>query len=126
MKADTTKLEAETAKLIAERPAAPPTSPTSPPAGSPAETTSSRGDRRDKIPHPVVDENINESDWSFFHSQWNRYVKGTGLQGPSLVMHLWEACSEPLQQSLHHAGADKEEDMEILMAKVRQLAINPI
>ena len=122
VKADTAKLEAETAKLLAERPPAPPTAPTAPPTGSP-DTPASRGDRRDKIPRPVVDENINESDWSFFHSQWNQYVKGTGLQGPSLVLHLWEACTEPLQRSLHHAGADKEEDMEVLMAKVKQLAV---
>ena len=70
-----------------------------------------------------MDEGISQSDWNFFTSQWSRYVKGTGLTGESVILHLWEACSEPLQRSMHHAGAGAEEDPERLMTTIKTLAV---
>ena len=105
VKANTARIEAETAAKVADRPVAPVVS-----AGSPRIDVGEDGgrsrdsrDRRDKLPRPQVDEGINLSDWNFFQSQWARYVAGTGLSGPSTVLHMWEACAEPLQRSLHHA-----------------------
>ena len=80
-------------------------------------------DRRDRIPRPQVDEGISQSDWNFFSSQWSHYIKGTGLVGESMVLHLWEACSELLQRSLHHAGAGSEENADALMSTIKTLAV---
>ena len=50
-------------------------------------------------------------------------MTGTGLSGSSLVLHMWEACSEPLQRSLHHAGAGGETDPDALLKLIKQLAV---
>ena len=122
IEAETMKIQAETARVIADRPA---------PQVVQASVSQSVGhqevprlqDRRDKIPRPTVDEGISQSDWNFFVSQWTRYVKGTGLTGDSVVLHMWEACSDTLQRSLHHAGAGAEEDAEKLMALIKSLSV---
>ena len=106
LKAETGKIQAETARVVADRPAPAPVQVQAPQYSE--HTTPRMQDRRDKIPHPQVDEGISQSDWNFFTSQWERYVKGTGLAGESVVLHLWEACSNTLQRSLHHAGAGSE------------------
>ena len=106
VKADTAKIEAETAQLVANRPVPEPVVQQAAPQQASQGPGHGRGqgDRRDRIPRPQVDEGIGQSDWNFFVSQWARYVKGTGFEGDSVVLHLWEACSEPLQRSLHHAS----------------------
>ena len=80
-------------------------------------------DRQDRIPRPQVDENINQSDWLFLKSQWERYVRGTGLLRQSTLLHIWEACSEPLQRSLHYDGAEGLEDPDLLLGRIKQLAV---
>ena len=68
VKANTARIEAETAAKVADRPVAPVVS-----AGSPRVDVGEDGgrsrdsrDRRDKLPRPQVDEGINLSDWNFF------------------------------------------------------------
>ena len=115
VKAKTELIAAETAAKLADRPAVPQAAPVT---TAPQEPRQRDSDRRNKIPRPEVDKGINLSDWNFFQSQWSRYVVGTGLAGPSVVLHMWEACTEPLQRSLHHAGAGGETDPEALMSLI--------
>ena len=58
-------------------------------------------DKRAAIPRPEVDEGVTESDWSFFSAQWERYKSSTSLAGEAEAQHLWAACSQALQRSLH-------------------------
>ena len=58
-------------------------------------------DKRDSLPRPKLEENCSESDWHFFASQWKRYTQGTHMSPAQEVQHLWAACTETLQRSLH-------------------------
>ena len=103
--AEATKIREEAAKINAESAAhAPPQQQQQQAAPVlqqlPPQQSKQKGDR---IPRPVVDENINESDWGFFKSQWQMYVAGTGLTGEAVILHLWQACTEALQHTLHHS-----------------------
>ena len=123
LRAETAKIEAETAAKVADRPPPQPVQVREVVHQSQEGPGQQIQNRRDRIPRPQVDEGISQSDWNFFSSQWAIYVKGTGIVGDSVVLHLWEACSESLQRSLHHAGAGTEEDADRLMATIKTLAV---
>ena len=116
--AETEKVKAETAQVLTERAVDEPAAPVAP---QPVLAQPGHGnmDRRDRMPRPQIDEGVSQSDWNFFKSQWSRYVMGTGLTGQSVVLHLWKACSEPLQRSLHHAGAGAEVDPVVLLDTIK-------
>ena len=44
-------------------------------------------------------------------------------RAPLIVLHLWEACTESLQRSLHHAGAGVISDHEQLLNIIKTLAV---
>ena len=64
-----------------------------------------------------------EGDWSFLVAQWARYKGSTGLSGESETQHMWNACSEVLQRSLHNTGAGQLVVAEELMEKIKGLAV---
>ena len=80
-------------------------------------------DKRASIPRPEVDEGINESDWSFFQAQWARYKASTRLSESAETQHLWAACSQTLQRSLHNGGAGVLTDPGTLLERVKELAV---
>ena len=80
-------------------------------------------EKRAVIPRPTVDEGITEGDWSFFVAQWARYKASTGLSGEAEAQHMWAACSEVLQRSLHNAGAGSLVVAEELMEHIKKLAV---
>ena len=51
------------------------------------------------------------------------YVLGTGLTGEAVILHLWQACTEALQRTLHHSGAGSITDPEELLKTIKQLAV---
>lgn len=51
------------------------------------------------------------------------YVLGMGLSGEAIILHLWQACTEALQQTLHHSGAGSITDPEELLKTIKQLAV---
>ena len=117
--AEATKIQAEAAKLAAEQgPAV---------AGVATPRLEGQGrvpvEKRAVIPRPQVEEGITESDWSFFDAQWTRYKASTGLSDVSETQHLWAACAESLQRSLHNAGAGRVTVAKELMEKIKGLAI---
>ena len=100
LNAEAAKIQAEAAKITAEQ---------GPGTGSVDVHPRSEGqapvEKRAVIPRSQVEEGITESDWSFFTAQWARYKASTGLSDASETQHLWAACAESLQRSLHNAGA---------------------
>ena len=80
-------------------------------------------EKRAVIPRPTVDEGITESDWSFFVAQWARYKDSTGLSGVSETQHMWAACTEVLQRSLHNVGAGRLTVAAELQEKIKALAV---
>ena len=121
VKADTEKIQAKTVRTVANRSAPEPVQQrVAPPLPHQGHV---QRDRRDRIPRPQVDEGIGQSDWNFFVSHYARYVKGTDLEGESVILHLWEACSEPLQRSLHHALAGTETNADRLLSLIKTLAV---
>ena len=119
--AESAKLEAENQRVLLDRQTVNPT-PLQIPQQQQQHTTLQL-DRRERIPRPQIDERVKQSDWNFFKSQWDIYVTGTNLTGSSVVLHLWEACSESLQRSLHHAGAGSVTYSHQLMNNIKQLAV---
>lgn len=118
------RIAAETAQIQAQNEARQPAQQQSPPA--PQQTLQvppQPKQKGDRIPRPVLEENINESDWGFFKSQWNMHVKGTGISGEAEIIHLWQSCSEPLQRSLHYAGAGSIITTEDLLNTIKQIAV---
>ena len=77
VEADAKKIAAEADKLRAESEAAR--------AGTSTSGVSSRsedqkkGERKAPMPRPTVEDNITESDWSFFRAEWDRYATATEL-----------------------------------------------
>ena len=126
--AEATKIREETAKINAEAAArAPPQPQQQQPASAPQQVPPQQPKQKgDRIPRPVVDENINESDWGFFKSQWHMYVIGTGLTGDAVILHLWQACTEALQHTLHHSGAGSITDPSELLKTIKQLAVKKL
>ena len=102
LNAEAAKLQAEAEKIAAKRGGA---------TGSGEVQARSEGrtsvEKRAVIPRPQVEEGITESDWLFFVAQWARYKASTGLSEASETQHLWAACAESLQRSLHNAGAGR-------------------
>ena len=80
-------------------------------------------DKRAAFPRPEDDEGITESDWSFFTAQWERYKLSTSLSGEAEAQHLWVACSQALQRSLHNAGAGAIVEPVEVMLKINELAV---
>lgn len=120
--AEAKKLCEEAAKIQAE------TASRAPPQQAPAQqpliqSTASHKPKGDRIPQPVIDENISESDWGFFLSQWKMYVVGTGLTGEAVKVHLCQSCTEPLQKTLHYSGAGSIDDTDQLLKTIKQLAV---
>ena len=121
-RAEAEKLRAEAEKLRAEQPI--PAVDAQEHSGGAAVTTPRPVlDKRAAIPRPEVDEGVNESDWSFFSAQWQRYKTSTQLSGTAEAQHLWAACSTVLQRSQHNAGAGSITDPGELMVKVKELAV---
>ena len=85
--AETEKVKAETARVLADRTVVEQAAPATP---QPVVLQHGHGnmDRRDRMPRPQIDEEVSQSDWNFFKSQWSCYVMGTGLTGQSVVLHL--------------------------------------
>ena len=71
-----------------------------------------------------------ESDWSFFSSSWECYMKACLLDEGEEVSHLWSACSDSLQKQLHNKGAASDMDKEKPLEHIHQLAVkkknNPV
>ena len=118
LKAEADKLRSEAEKLRAERPAGEQVQVQGQGQGS-REVVNKRA----TIPRPEVEEGINESDWSFFSAQWTRYKTSTKLTGQAETQHLWVACSQALQRSLHNGGAGAIMDPVVLMERVKELAV---
>ena len=66
---------------------------------------------------------MTESDWSFFTASWERYAEACKLEPGEEVRHLWSACSDSLQKTLHNKGAGSEKDKVKLMDIIKQLAV---
>ena len=115
--AETAKIEAENQRILLQR------DPAEAQQQQPLPQQPQQLDRRDKIPRPVIDEGINQSDWTFFRSQWDRYVLGTSLSGNSVLLHLWEACTESLQRALYQSGAGTIQDPKVLLNTIQTLAV---
>ena len=115
IRAEAEKLKYEAERLRAERP---PSSP-SDSVTTPREVV----DKRATIPRPEIDEGVNESDWSFFTAQWARYRDSTKLSGVTETQHLWAACSQVLQRSLHNGGAGAVTDPKELIERIKELAV---
>ena len=83
------------------------------------------GDKKAKMSRPTVEESISESDWSFFVTEWDRYVTNTGLaeEEAGAVHHLWQACSHGLRRALHNDGARTVTRVADLMARVKSLSV---
>ena len=64
------QIEVNTAKTLAENNAARPTT---------SLDTRPNKAKLESIPRPKISANANESDWSFFSAQWERYVSGTAM-----------------------------------------------
>ena len=119
----TARITAETAQIQAQNDARQPVQQQPPAPQQPLQPPPQNKQKGDRIPRPSLEENINESDWGFFKSQWNMYVKGTGVTGEAERIHLWQSCSEPLQRSLHYAGAGSIESTEELLKTIKQIAV---
>ena len=128
--AATKKIEAEANKLLAEAQRIqadrePVQQPLQAAAGHPPPEAGQRRfqEKRDAIPRPRIEENVTESNWSFFLAQWKRYVATTSMEPQHEVHHLWAACSESLQRALHNGGAGKLEDPKSLLSTIKLLAV---
>ena len=114
------KIEAEANKILAEAQRL--TTSLDPPAQIPSEARRYK-DKRDSIPRSKIEENITESDWGFFSAQWKRYTSSTSMEPDQEVNHLWAACSEQLQRSLHNVGAGELRDPKALMSTIKLLSV---
>ena len=116
------KTEADTARILAERD---PQLVTQQSTSTAAPQNTQRGfmDKRDAIPHPKVDLNSSESDWGFFKAQWARYTTGMNMNNSQEIQHLWAACDENLQRTLHNGGGGKITDPKILMDHIKLVAV---
>ena len=83
--AEAAKLTAEAEKLRAE--------------GAAGGGQAVKGERKAMMARPTVEENVTESDWSYFLAEWERYCDATGLKqdAQGAVCHLWQACSDGLR-----------------------------
>ena len=82
-----------------------------------------RGERRTPLVRPSVQEDMTETDWSFFAASWERYAQACRLEPGEEVSHLWSACSDSLQKTLHNKGAGAEKDKVKLLHTIKQLAV---
>ena len=122
------KIHEETQKLIAQNAATQSSREVSPSSRDTTETTSSsirreQKDKRDSLPRPTIEENSSVTDWTFFKSQWKRYVAATSQTDPQQIHHMWAACSKQLQRALHMGGADNITDPRTLLENIRLLAV---
>ena len=117
VKADAAKLEAEANKIRAE------TERDRASGDNRVRLGSHSGEKRAPMSRPVVEENSTESDWSFFLAKWTRCMEATGVAGDSMIRHLWQACGDGLRRSLHNAGAREVSDVDILLSKIKSLAV---
>ena len=92
-------------------------------SGGGAVDTVHRGERRTPLVRPLVQEDMTEMDWSFFAASWERYAQACRLEPGEEVSHLWSACSDSLQKTLHNKGAGAEKDKVKLLDTIKQLAV---
>lgn len=81
-------------------------------------------EKRDYIPHPTIEENSTETNFSFFMAQWTRYVANTHMTENQQVHQLWAACTNSLQKQLHYGGSAKCATVTQLMSAIKRLAVN--
>ncbi len=66
---------------------------------------------------------MTESDWSFFTASWEWYAKACRLEAGEEVSHLWSACCDSLQKTLHNKGAGAETEKTKLLDQMKQLSV---
>ena len=119
------KIEAEAAKLRTERPT-PVSSPRSTDLSGDSDVTPAPNlprDKKESLPRPKIQEQCNDTDWSFFVSSWKRYVEGTQLTENQQILHLCVACSDSIQRMLHSTNSDGITDPNELMENIRLIAV---
>ena len=116
VEAEALKLKAEADKLRAEAEVS---------GASAVVAAPVKGERKANMVQPTVEENVTESDWSYFLAEWERYCGATGLDQdpPGAVRHLWQACSDGLRRALHNDGARVVQDVDVLLQRVKSLAV---
>ena len=80
-------------------------------------------EKKEALPRPKIQELSRDSDFIFFQSQWNRYVKGTQLTDEQQILLLWAACSENIQRMLHSGRNEKVKDPKELLEHICLLAV---
>ena len=95
IEAETKRVQAETAKLLAQNGGNRDTERT---------TSNTFQQKRDSIPRPSVQENLSDSDWNFFLAQWKRYTMDSHMTDAQEIQQLWAACTPTLQRQLHNGG----------------------
>ena len=111
-------IEAEATRNLSTRDPTPPTpQQLQPPTARPT------AEKIATLPRPSIQLESMESDWSFFVSQWKRYVDGTNMTTKAQIQHAWAACEEPLQRAMHNAGANTIADPADLLQLIKSLAV---
>ena len=119
------KIEAEAAKLRAERPmpvSSPRPTDTSADSDSTAATPQVPRDKKESLPRLKIQKQCNDTDWSYFVSCWKRFVDGTQLTKSQQILHLWASCSDSIQRMLHSGNNDRVTDPDTLLDHIRLIA----
>ena len=86
-------------------------------------TSSSKTKRPDR---PIVEPNINDSEWEVWQDAWKRYKKMTSISGDAVVMELRSCCAPDVNKLLfQYVGAASLETAteEVMLAHIKSIAV---
>ena len=88
-------------------------------------STSSTPNRTEKPKRPVITCGLSETDWIFFQSKWDRYVRLTKILGQNLLDELWSCMDDELEKLAFNDGVTGT-DVENLLTRIKSLSVTTL
>ena len=81
--------------------------------------------KTEKPKRPSLSTGLSESEWAFFLTRWERYVRQTKVSGQALVDELW-SCMDSDLEKLAFGDSTPYSDQESLLKKIKTLAVTTL